>query len=110
MGEKEPSLKPKRRAPFAVWVAWGLVLWDVLGFLYTLVVLTWGPPQGEAALGCLGASVLGFLPLVIFAGIITHRWKQGDWRDAQEKFALQAKANQIRRARRDKAGPEESHT
>jgi hypothetical protein len=90
-----------RRPPIYVWIAWSLVVLDLIGFFAVLAGFRWGPAHGEGALGCMGITAIGFLPLLALAGFSTYFWRRRRWKELQAQLELKAKVRQVRD--RDKA-------
>jgi len=89
-------VKPK--APLYVWIAWGAVILDALAFV---AVGAGFRPEGEAALGCMGITGLGFVPLLIAAAVVTVLWRRSLDRRAREELAFKAKVRDIRSRQED---------
>ena len=91
----------KSKAPIYIWIAWGSVVLDVLGFFAVVVDYKWGPVRGEGALGCLGITGLAFLPLLVTATVLTVLWRRSIDRRVHQELAFKAKVRDIRNRREE---------
>lgn len=86
----------RERPPLYVWIAWILPVLDLIGLGMVLAGFRWGPAHGEGALGCMGITAIGFLPLLALAGFSTYLWRRRRWKDLQAQLEMKAKVRQIR--------------
>jgi len=86
-----------RRPPLHVWIAWSLVVLDLIAFFAVLADFRWGPAHGEGALGCFAITAILFIPFLAAAFLSTLLWRRSQWRQTQSRLELKAKVRDIRK-------------